>query len=131
MANTYFAKLRESNPDLPSNVGKYWSDGEEANMLQLLADGKSRQEIAVSLERTEGSITARLNRVACKMFDNSTNVDDILRITCLKKNEFDQAIKKHQASKVEKPKDGVEKFVKKIIKEVMLILQSMIINILK
>ena len=47
------------------------------------------------------------------MFDNSTPEDDILRITRMTKDEFDETIKKHMSSKVGKAKDVEHKILKK------------------
>jgi hypothetical protein len=113
MANQFFQKMRENNPDLPSKIGAPWTTDEEKKLLQLLADGKSHQEIGVILERTKGGISGRVKLIACKMFDNSTSTEDIMRITCLTKDELEEAIKKHTSSKVEKVKSVEEKVFKK------------------
>jgi len=96
MASGVYKHMREMNPDLPKRIGVSWSQDEEVKMLQLLEDGKSRQEIGVLLERTDGGIRSRLNKIAYEMYVNGIPRDNILKATGITDKSLSKIIIKKQ-----------------------------------
>jgi hypothetical protein len=113
MANMYFQKMKQDNPDLPNRIGVYWSQEEETQLLQLLHDGKTHEEIGVTLQRTVGGIKGRLWTIASKMYDKGIPNEEISKITLLSDDSIKEAIKKHNDKKVKKEKATEQKVMKK------------------
>ena len=113
MANRYFQKMKEDNPDLPNRIGVYWSDEEESQLLQLLHDGKTHEEIAKTLERTSGSIKGRLWTISAKMYTNGMTNEEISKVTFLSDESIKEAIEKHNSKKIKKERSIEEKVMKK------------------
>ena len=111
MANRYFQKMKEQNPDLPTRIGVYWSDEEETRLLQLLHEEKTHEEIGRILERTSGAITARIKHIAREMYDKGISNLDIMNITKLSNEDVIEVIEKHNSRKIDKEKKKEEKFM--------------------
>ena len=64
--------MKTDNP--PQRHFAYWTDIEENNLLQLFKNGKSIDEIANQLQRTNGSISSRIEHIIHKMhtYDRKT-----------------------------------------------------------
>jgi hypothetical protein len=65
MANKFYTKLREDNPSLPARIGEKWTDAEETDVLNEIAEGVSTDIIAQSRERTHSSIKNEIEKKAC------------------------------------------------------------------
>ena len=113
MANKYFQKMKQENPDLPKRIGVYWSDEEESQLLQLLHEGKTHEEIAKTLERTSGSIKGRLWTISAKMYTKGMTNEEISKITFLSDESIKEAIEKHNSKKIKKERSIEEKVMKK------------------
>lgn len=53
-----------------ARAGLKWSPEEESTILDDLSNGKTMTEVALQLQRTEGSIRTRLFTIICKKIDN-------------------------------------------------------------
>ena len=53
-----------------ARAGLKWSPEEESTILDDLSNGKTITEVALQLQRTEGSIRTRLFTLICKKIDN-------------------------------------------------------------
>lgn len=113
MAYNYFQKMKQENPDLPKRIGVYWSDEEESQLLQLLHDGKTHEEIAKTLERTSGSIKCRLWDISAKMYTKGMTNEEISKVTFLSDESIKEAIEKHNSKKIKKERSIEEKVMKK------------------
>lgn len=113
MANKFYQRMKENNPDLPSRVGVYWSEEEETQLLQLVHEGKTHEEIGKILDRTAGGIRGRLWTIVGQMYDKGINNDEISKVTLLPDETIKEAIEKHTAKKLKKEKTTEEKVLKR------------------
>jgi len=88
----YFQKMRESSG--LSRIGEPWTDTEEVQVLSAIANGKNLIEISMELQRTVGSISSRIDHIACTMYDNNVAIGDISRITSLTEAAIKEALEK-------------------------------------
>ena len=58
-----------------ARAGLKWSPEEETTILDSLSSGKSMADVALQLQRTEGSIRTRLFTIICKKIDNGDNTE--------------------------------------------------------
>lgn len=58
-----------------ARAGLKWSPEEETSILDSLSSGKSIADVALQLQRTEGSIRTRLFTIVCKKIDNGDNTE--------------------------------------------------------
>ncbi len=110
---TYFNNLKENNPHLPERIGVYWTDEEEAQLLQHIQEDKSYEEISMILQRTSGSIKARLKHIANQMIDKEIDVEQIKIVTKLSQEDIDEVIKLNNINKIKKEKKKEEKILQK------------------
>jgi 23S rRNA maturation-related 3'-5' exoribonuclease YhaM len=113
MANRYFQKVKQANPTLPNRVGVSWSEQEETQLLQLIHEGKTHEEIGSILQRTTGGIKGRLWNITCQMYEKGISNDEISKVTLLPDESIYEAIKKHNAKKIENTKDTEGKVMRK------------------
>ena len=87
----------------PSRKGEKWTDFEDNGLLYELQNNLPISEIAFKHKRTIGSINARRNQIASKLYDNNTNLNDIINITKLNKDQINLILKnkEHQLIKKE------------------------------
>lgn len=62
-------KIQRQSEDT-ARAGLRWSTEEESSILNDLSNGKTMTDIALQLQRTEGSIRTRLFTLICKKIDN-------------------------------------------------------------
>jgi hypothetical protein len=113
MANRYFQKMKQDNPNLPNKFGVHWSQEEETQLLQLLHDGKTHEEIGVMLQRTMGGIKGRLWTISSQLYDKGIPNEEISKITLLSDDSIKEAIEKYNDKKVKKEKATEQKVMKK------------------
>lgn len=111
--NTYFNKIVSNNPELPSRIGVFWTPKEEDQVLQLLKEEKSVEDIGKILERTTGSISSRIRIIACTMYKSGTPIETVLDATKLTDSELHDALLKYETPKIKKEKGSEEKALKK------------------
>lgn len=76
-----------------SNVGKKWTDEEEAILLEELNNNVEMEIIANSHNRNIGGINARCKLIAYKMYNNNISMEEICNITKLHEGEIIEFIK--------------------------------------
>jgi len=62
-------KIQRQNEET-ARAGLKWSPEEETTVLDSLSCGKTMADVALQLQRTEGSIRTRLFTIVCKKIDN-------------------------------------------------------------
>ena len=62
-------KIQRQNEET-ARAGLKWSPEEESSILDSLSSGKTMADVALQLQRTEGSIRTRLFTIVCKKIDN-------------------------------------------------------------
>jgi hypothetical protein len=62
-------KIQRQNEET-ARAGLKWSPEEETAILDSLSSGKTMADVALKLQRTEGSIRTRLFTIICKRIDN-------------------------------------------------------------
>lgn len=62
-------KIQRQNEET-ARAGLKWSPEEETSILDSLSSGKTIADVALQLQRTEGSIRTRLFTIVCKKIDN-------------------------------------------------------------
>jgi len=112
MMSENFKLIRERNPEmnLPENAGKFWSDEEEKQLLEEIANNVDFETIAKNHGRTIRGIDSRRREVAFKMFVKECSIEAIMEITKLSEEEINLTINKKQGN--------IEKKSKKELKQV-------------
>jgi hypothetical protein len=93
-------KYKIANPDkeIPSNMGCKWSDIEERALLDNIQNNLDIEEIAKKHSRTSGAISARLEVIAMRMYEeNRYDTEYIEKLTRLNEQTIQEAINKKRA----------------------------------
>jgi hypothetical protein len=71
--NICIEKYKIANPDkdIPKNMGSKWTDIEEMELLENIRKHLDFDEIAKKHSRTRGAITARLEVIAIRMYEEN------------------------------------------------------------
>ena len=102
MSNMFWQKRRENNPDLPGRHGSGWTDTEENEILQMVADGVANEEIARHFQRTMSSIQSRLVHIAHRMYVENVPMVDITIKTRVSEQDLQERIDKERSKKLKK-----------------------------
>jgi hypothetical protein len=82
---------------LPARHGNPWSEDEIQKLLQAVKKKETHVQIAVSHQRTQGSIRAKLRGLAADYYFNDNRpIEDIMRFTGLDNETITDAISKRQ-----------------------------------
>ena len=82
-------------------VGMKWKDDEIHKLLTSIQNKKSIKDIAIEHQRTEGGIKSEIRKLAAKFFlEDKKSIEDIIKLTGLKKIEIDNAIKKRNKNEI-------------------------------
>lgn len=126
MANVFYQKMREKNPDLPTRIGVYWSKEEEDNMLDLVESGKNIKDIAEKLQRTEGSIKGRLLGIARDEVSAGATIEEASKLVKLPVEEIQLSIEKNKAKKPAIKKEEVkEETLLDVMKDIRTLLKEL------
>ena len=124
----YFKTLRDENPEkYPSKLGEKWSDEEESKLRQAIKMGIPKNEISKTLGRTIGGINSQRRKIAAEYyFNDKKQIDEIMKITGLTKEEIEDTIERRKnynnikentnIESLEIPSDIIE--LKKDVKEI-------------
>jgi len=127
MPNRFYTKLREDNPSLPARIGEKWTDTEETDVLNEIAEGVSTDIIAQSRERTHSSIKGRLLHIAYRMYIQNIPMTDIILKTRVSEDDLRIKIDKERQKSVntkQKTDEKVEKRLETVSKAVLLTVPS-------
>jgi uncharacterized protein YgiM (DUF1202 family) len=91
-------KIANPDKDIPSNMGCKWSDIEERALLDNIQNNLDIEEIAKKHSRTSGAISARLEVIAMRMYEeNRYDIEYIEKLTRLNEQTIQEAINKKRA----------------------------------
>jgi transposase len=97
-------KNQRQNPET-SRAGLKWDNDEDSTMLAMVSDGESHEQIAKTLQRTEGSIRTRLIMYALnKMDKENLSLDQVSEIVNISKDDITQYQEKKQVNRELKQK---------------------------
>jgi hypothetical protein len=103
-------KLANPDKDIPSNMGCKWTDAEEQTLLENIKHNIGIEEIAKKHSRTKGAITARLEVIAMRMYNqNIFDIEHIENLTGLSERTIKDAIDKKGKNEIKFPKNNKEK----------------------
>jgi hypothetical protein len=81
-----------------SLVGSRWTDEEEEKLLDCIAKGMRNNEIAVTLDRKPGGISARIRVIAYKLFMKNVPILDICKQTRLTQRDVHEVIHRREVN---------------------------------
>jgi predicted nucleic acid-binding Zn-ribbon protein len=99
-------KYKLANPDkvIPSNMGCKWTEAEEQELLENIKQNIGIEEIAKKHGRTQGAITARLEVIAIRLYnDNMFDIEHIEDLTGLSEKTIKDAIDKKSKNEIKFP----------------------------
>jgi len=70
------------------NCGKKWTDKEEKQLLNEIAQNLNKKEIAENHNRTIGGITSKIKKIAHNMFNNNVSIVEIINKTKLTEKQI-------------------------------------------
>jgi hypothetical protein len=100
--NICIEKYKIANPDkdIPKNMGSKWTDIEEMELLENIRNHLDFDEIAKKHSRTRGAITARLEVIAIRMYEeNRYDTEHIEEATRLNERSIREAIERKNKNK--------------------------------
>ena len=100
--NICIEKYKIANPDkdIPKNMGRKWTDIEEMELLENIRNHLDFDEIAKKHSRTRGAITARLEVIAIRMYEeNRYDTEHIEEATRLNERSIREAIERKNKNK--------------------------------
>ncbi len=90
---------QRQNPET-SRAGLKWDNDEDTTMLSMVSEGESHEQIAKTLQRTEGSIRTRLIMYALnKMEKENLSLDQVSEMVHISKDDILQYQEKKHANK--------------------------------
>jgi ElaB/YqjD/DUF883 family membrane-anchored ribosome-binding protein len=95
-------KYKIANPekDIPCNMGSKWTDTEEKTLLDKIKNNLDIEEIAKKHGRTQGAISARLEVIAMRMYEeNRYDAEYIEDLTKMNESRIQEAIYKKNKNK--------------------------------
>lgn len=103
-----------------SRTGNRWSPSEEAKVLELVKNGKTREEIAIELERGVKGIYMRLQMIAVSLIERGVSEEEVRKITGLAPGDIELAIldaskkkeKKNNSKVLEEKLDQILELIK-------------------
>jgi len=101
MPSRYQEMLRtQRQNENTARAGLAWESGEEDKVLDMIFTGKSYDDVAKELQRTEGSIRTRLCTILCKQIDAGDetveSVFDKYKVSSQELDEFREKKKKRE-----------------------------------
>lgn len=76
----------------PINSRKKWEPEEENEILKMLSENHSIDEIAAKLERSKYSIKLRIDLLAVKAIQNGKDINDVIKLTNLNEEYINSCI---------------------------------------
>lgn len=95
-------KLANPDKDIPKNMGSKWTQIEESELLANIQKQLDIEEVAKIHSRTRGAITARLEVIAMRMYEeNQYDIEHIEEVTKMNAISIQEAIDKKNKNKYE------------------------------
>jgi hypothetical protein len=93
-------KLANPDKDIPKNMGSKWTEIEESELLANIQNQLDIEEVAKKHSRTRGAITARLEVIAMRMYEeNRYDAEHIEKATRMNERCIRDAIDKRDKNK--------------------------------
>lgn len=93
-------KLANPDKDIPKNMGSKWTQIEESELLANIQKQLDIEEVAKIHSRTRGAITARLEVIAMRMYEeNQYDIEHIGEVTKMNAISIQEAIDKKNKNK--------------------------------
>lgn len=93
-------KIANPDKDIPKNMGSKWTDIEESELLANIQNHVDIEEVAKRHGRTRGAITARLEVIAMRMYEeNRYDIEHIGEVTMMNARSIQEAIDKKNKNK--------------------------------
>jgi hypothetical protein len=93
-------KLANPDKDIPKNMGSKWTQIEESELLANIQKQLDIEEVAKIHSRTRGAITARLEVIAMRMYEeNKYDIEHIGEVTKMNAISIQEAIDKKNKNK--------------------------------
>jgi hypothetical protein len=93
-------KLANPDKDIPKNMGSKWTEIEESELLANIRNQLDLEEVAKRHSRTRGAITARLELIAIRMYEeNRYDAEHIEQATRMNERNIRDAIDKRDKNK--------------------------------
>ena len=104
-------KIANPDKDIPSNMGCKWTDIEERALLDNIQNNLDIEEIAKKHSRTQGAISARLEVIAMRMYEeNRYDTEYIEKLTRLNEQTIQEVINKKRAKSYKNEKYETKKY---------------------
>jgi hypothetical protein len=100
ISNSINSIINTNTEDI-SLKGTKWTDEEEKQLLNEIAQNISKEKIAIIHKRNIGGISSRINEIAYRMFIQNILIDEIINKTKLKEQQILDFIEKKKAIKNE------------------------------
>jgi len=103
--------LKNKYPDkeFPSNIGKTWTEEEDALLLEELSNNIDIESIANAHNRTIGGINARRGVIAYKLYSNNISMEEIIVKTKLDEYKIIEIINKREIIDNKKSQNNITK----------------------
>ena len=108
---------------LPTNAGKPWTSESDKALINALATTATVSDIALQFQRTQGSIVARQNHIACALVHNGDSIENASLVTRLTIQEVEQALSRYKTKATSRPKVDVLPIITQLAEEVFSILR--------
>jgi hypothetical protein len=95
--------IKRQNPDkeYPSNLGKYWSEEEDEQLLDELSEDVNIEIIAINHDRTSGGIRSRIRHIVNILYSKNICIEEISRVTKINIEDVQNIIDKNKENKKE------------------------------
>ncbi len=106
------------------NAGKYWTEEEEKKLMLEVQNNNSLEEIASNHKRTIRAITARVNHISRKMYEQGTPPEEIASIMNLKAEYVKIALENMAPKSIVKKVTSKDKLILNELIEIKNLLKS-------
>jgi len=88
-----------TNMDLPSNHGQYWTKIQEEHLLLRIGEGMSLEEICIIQSRKVSALIGRLGKISYDLYLEGKSIMEINSITKLPIDDIKIAIRRYDSRK--------------------------------
>lgn len=118
-----FVTMRMENPNkYPEKMGNTWSEEDDTILLRMASEGKSHNDIASILKRTEGGVYARLKLKAFNFYERGISLDRIAELTGLNADIISETIHKRTLRNIQTQRNKEAPVQKTDMTEIKLLL---------
>lgn len=96
------------------NIGKYWTESEDENLLNELLKEIPIKEISKVHKRSNGAIISRINFLIRRMYKNNISIDEIVIRTKKEEQEIMEIINKKSKKNIDNTNEEIEELKNKV-----------------